>query len=229
MKIVSLIPARGGSKGIPLKNIAQLNGRPLISYVLQASLRSKVDETWVSTDNDVIKNVCLNEDVDVRVLDRPVVLAQDNSSTEDVMLHFAALVDFDVIVLIQLTSPMITSEQINTGLKIFATKEYDSVFSAVKINDMLIWHENSNNCYSPLNYDPLNRGRRQTRENSIFIETGGFFITTRNQLLRSRCRIGGKVGMVEVPFWTFFQVDSPEDLENIEKLIRTGVSCCQDL
>jgi len=227
MKIVSLIPARGGSKGIPMKSLVLLGGRPLISYVLWASMMSKIDETWVSTDNDEIRQASLCEGA--KVLDRPVALAQDDSSTEDVMLHFAGKVDFDVIVLIQPTSPMVTSEQINNGLQMFATGEYDSLFSAVKTNDMLLWYENQTfKRPLPLNYNPSNRGFRQTRERHIFVETGGFYITTRKQLLESRCRVGGRIDIVEVPFWTSFQVDTLEDLENIEKMMRRGISCCQD-
>ncbi len=218
MKTASLIPARGGSKGIPLKNIAQLNGKPLISYVLQASLKSNVNETWVSTDDADIKKVSLEEDLEVRVLDRPPELAQDNSSTEDVMLHFAEHVWFDVIVLIQPTSPMVTAEQIDEGLTIFECGEYDSLFSAVGMKDILIWEEMGFGV-RPLNYDPRNRGRRQTRDDNHFIETGGFYITSRDMLLETRCRVGGKIGVVEVPFWTSFQVDKWEDLKNIERLM----------
>ncbi len=219
MKTVSLIPARGGSKGIPLKNIAQLNGKPLISYTLQASLKSRVDETWVSTDNADIKKECLEEDLEVRVLDRPPELAQDNSSTEDVMLHFAEHVWFDVIVLIQPTSPMVTAEQIDEGLTIFECGGYDSLFSAVGMKDILIWEEMGFDV-RPLNYDPRNRGRRQTRDDNHFIETGGFYITSRDMLLESRCRMSGRIGVIEVPFWTSFQVDRWEDLKNIERLIK---------
>ncbi len=219
MKIVSLIPARGGSKGIPMKNIVLLNGRPLISYVLQASLKSRVNETWVSTDNERIKRASLEEDLEVRVLDRPPELAQDNSSTEDVMLHFAKYVWFDIIVLIQPTSPMITAEQIDEGLTVFECGKYDSLFSVVRTDDMLIW-EKMGFEVRPLNYDPLDRGRRQTRGSGYFIETGGFYITSRDSLLETRCRVGGKIGMVEVPFWTSFQVDKWEDLKNIERLIK---------
>lgn len=220
MKIVSLIPARGGSKSIPMKNIVQLNGRLLISYVLQASLKSKVDETWVSTDNAGIKKVCLDEDIEVRVLGRPPELARDDSTTEDVMLHFANHVWFDVIVLIQATSPMVIAEQIDRGLEIFESGNYDSLFSAVRTDDTLIW-EKKNYAFCPLNYDPWHRGRRQTRESSLFIETGGFYIISREHLLHARCRMSReKIGIVEVPFWTSFQIDDMEDLESVERLMR---------
>ncbi len=218
IKIVSLIPARGGSKGIPMKNIVLLNGRPLISYALQASLRSRVNETWVSTDNERIKRASLEEDLEVRVLDRPPEFAQDVSPTEDVMLHFANCIWFDIIVLIQPTSPMVTAEQIDEGLMVFECGKYDSLFSAVRTDDMLIWEEMGFDV-RPLNYDPRNRGRRQTRDDNYFIETGGFYITSRDMLLESRCRMSGRMGVIEVPFWTSFQVDRWEDLKNIERLM----------
>ena len=216
-KIVSLIPARGGSKGIPMKNIVPLNGRQLISYVLQASLKSRVNETWVSTDNERIKKACLEEDIEVMVWDRPPELTQDGSPTEDVMLHFARHIWFDVIVLIQPTSPMVSAEQIDRGLEIFKNNGYDSLFSAIRTDDILIWEKDSG--FHPLNYDPLNRGRRQTRDDNHFIETGGFYITSRDMLLESCCRMSGRIGVIEVPFWTSFQVDRWEDLKNIERLM----------
>jgi len=219
MKTVSLIPARGGSKGIPMKNIVRLKGKPLVTHVLQASLKSNVDETWVSTDDSLIKRICLEENIEVRVLDRPLKLAQDNSSTESVMMHFAKHVWFDIIVLIQPTSPMVTAKQINKGLKIFGNGDYDSLFSAVRTDDVLIWERMGSDVRS-LNYDPLNRRRRQTRDSDYFIETGGFYITFRDRLLESNCRMSGKIGVVEVPFWTSFQVDTMEDLESIERLVR---------
>jgi len=219
MKTVSLIPARGGSKGIPMKNIVRLKGKPLVTHVLQASLKSNVDETWVSTDDSLIKRICLEENIEVRVLDRPLKLAQDNSSTESVMMHFAKHVWFDIIVLIQPTSPMVAAKQINKGLKIFGNGDYDSLFSAVRTDDVLIWERMGSDVRS-LNYDPLNRRRRQTRDSDYFIETGGFYITFRDRLLESNCRMSGKIGVVEVPFWTSFQVDTMEDLESIERLVR---------
>ena len=219
MKIVSLIPARGGSKGIPMKNIVQLNGRPLISYVLQASLGSRVDETWVSTDNTMIEKVCLRQDKRINILKRPSELARDDSTTEDAMFHFAYWVTFDVVVLIQPTSPMVTSEQIDRGLKTFESGEYDSVFSAAKVNDMLTWKKKEYGLY-PLNYDPWHRGRRQMREEAFFIETGGFYIISREHLLNAKCRMSReRIGVVEVPFWMSFQVDTQEDLKNIERLM----------
>ena len=69
MKVVSVIPARGGSKGIPLKNIVELGGKPLISYTIESSKQSNVDETWVSTDSSEIASVSL--EYGAKVIERP--------------------------------------------------------------------------------------------------------------------------------------------------------------
>ena len=93
-KIVSVILARGGSKGIPQKNITDVNGQPLISYTIETSINSNVSKTWVSTDNDEIKSISLK--YGAKVLDRPLKYATDISKSEDALLHFANNVDFDI-------------------------------------------------------------------------------------------------------------------------------------
>ena len=85
-KSVTLIPARGGSKGIPKKNIIDINGKPLLAYSIEASLDSNVDETWVSTDDDEIAKTA--KEYGARVLRRPDDIARDDSTSESVLLHF---------------------------------------------------------------------------------------------------------------------------------------------
>ena len=87
MKTVAVILARGGSKGVPNKNIKMLGGEPLIYYTINAAKWSDVDEVWVSTDSSVIKS--LSKKFGARVLDRPVNISGDKSSSEEALLHFA--------------------------------------------------------------------------------------------------------------------------------------------
>ena len=111
MRVVSLITARGGSKGIPKKNLIDINGRPLIWYSIRASLDSKVDETWVSTDSEEIQNASVK--AGARVIIRPDDLADDYIMPDEVLLHFAQHVEFDILAFIQPTSPLIKAEYIN--------------------------------------------------------------------------------------------------------------------
>ena len=99
MKAVSVITARGGSKGVPRKNIVDINGRPLISFSIDASLRSIAEETWVSTEDQEIKQVSL--DCGAQVIDRPAHLANDIIMPDAALLHAAEQIEFDILVFIQ--------------------------------------------------------------------------------------------------------------------------------
>jgi CMP-N,N'-diacetyllegionaminic acid synthase len=213
MRICSFIPARGGSKGIPHKNIIDLNGLPLICYSINASLASNVDETWVSTDSEAIRDVA--ELHGANVLRRPAEISGDDCPTEAAIEHFIDNIEPDIVVFLQATSPMTLAEDINKGLDLMSTKQYDSLFSAVKSNDILVWNDKM----EPLNYDPQHRGDRQHRSRYIYIETGGFYIFTSSFFRQTGCRMGGRIGVVEIPFWRSFEIDAREDLHNIERLI----------
>ncbi len=216
-KIVTLIPARGGSKGIRKKNIRDLCGLPLIAYSIIAAYHSKVEEVYVSTDNKEIGQV--SETYGAKVIDRPGIFCRDDSPTEEAVSHFLECIECDVIVLIQATSPMIDSEDIDRGIDKFLEMKYDSLFSAVCPEDMLFWLDGKKGL-KPANYNFKNRMTRQTRKGpKALIESGAFYIFSKEFFMRSTCRLGGKIGYVEVPFWNSFQVDSSEDLHNIYKLM----------
>ncbi len=210
MKIVSVILARGGSKGIPGKNIIDLNGKPLLYYSIQASVDSNVSKTFVSTDDDEISNVAL--DYGISVIDRPDELATDTAQSEDALLHFAEIIDFDKLVFIQPTSPLLKSSDINKGIEMLDS--YDSIFSGYKEE----WTSKWSNDMKPINWDGKNRPRRQDAED-VYVENGAFYITSKDRLLKSGYRYSGKIGCVEMPFNRSFQIDTLEDLELVEKII----------
>jgi CMP-N-acetylneuraminic acid synthetase len=210
MVIKSVLLARGGSKGIPRKNIIDLNGNPLIYYTIKASLDSRVNETWVSTDDDEIEDVCIN--LGCKTLKRPSELSDDKASSESALLHFAEKVDFDILVFIQPTSPLLRSEDINKGLDMM--EYYDSVFSAYKQHWIPYWKQN----ITPDGWVPGKRPRRQDVEER-FVENGSFYITKRESLLISKTRCSGKTGISEMPFYRSFQIDTPEDLEFMKKIM----------
>lgn len=216
-KYVALVPARGGSKGIRHKNIVDVAGRPLLFHVLSAAKRcSQINRVFVSSEDPDI--LTLARDYKVGVVERPVELAQDNTPTEAVIEHFLHGRKCVNVVLIQPTSPLLSPQDLNVGITKFEQGEYDSMFSAVRSNDILVWEENP---LFPVNYDPAHRGRRQTRKDGyILIETGAFFIFSRKMFSEYGCRLGGRVGYCEMPFWRSFQVDTPEDLRCIQVLMN---------
>ena len=211
MKILSVILARGGSKGIPSKNIVDLNGKPLISYTIEASLQSNVDETWVSTDSSEIASV--SSTYGASVIDRPSEISTDTSQSEEALLHAAHDSEFDVVVFIQPTSPLIKSEDINKGLKMM--DKYDSVFSVTKEHWIPRWTMD----VKPFEWEINNRPMRQDKPET-YIENGAFYITKRKNLLESKLRYSGKIGVVEMPLSRSFQIDTLDDLNLINTIIR---------
>lgn len=207
-KIVAIIPARGGSKGIPRKNLIELNGHPLIYYTIKSSLNSKVDETWVSSEDEGILRV--SKEFGAKIIKRPVELATDTASSESVLLHFANIVDFDILVFLQATSPLTIAEDINNAIKML--KDYDSVMSVSELTQF-IWKEGKPT------YDINDRKMRQEL-NPSFIETGALYVTTRKNLLKYKNRIGGKIGFYVIPKIRSFEIDSYEDLELIKKIMK---------
>ena len=210
MKIVSLIPARGGSKEIPDKNIINLKGKPLIYYTIQASKNSSVDETWVSTNSSKIS--VISEGYGANIIKRPNEISKDDSKSEEALIHFAERVDFDILVFIQATSPLLTSKYINLGLDMM--KKYDSVFSVTREH----WIPRWNRKHKPDGWDIQKRPMRQDIEEK-FLENGAFYITKKQSLLKSKLRYSGKIGMVEMPLNLSFQIDTQDDLELVGRLL----------
>jgi CMP-N,N'-diacetyllegionaminic acid synthase len=212
MKIISVIPARGGSKGIPLKNIVDINGKPLISYTIEASLQSNVDETWVSTDSSEISSV--SSTYGASVIDRPSEISTDTSPSEEALLHFARDSDFDIMVFIQPTSPLIKSEDINKGLEMM--DKYDSIFTVHREHWLPRWTLDVKPSGWGMDDWPKRPMRQDVSER--YVENGAFYITTRKNLLESKLRYSGNIGVLELPLEKSFGIDTYEDLEFIRSL-----------
>ena len=138
MNIISIIPARGGSKGIPRKNIKLLNGKPLISYSIDASNScSLIDDTYVSTEDGEISEISKGNNAEV--IERPDELAGDDSSSIDVILHVLDYLENrgklpDLFVLLQPTSPLRTSEDIEASINSFLESDCDSLVSVCELD-----------------------------------------------------------------------------------------------
>ena len=170
---IAFIPVRGGSKSIPLKNIKLLNGKPLVYWTAFAAQKAKcIDEIIIATDSAEIKSTVLDFQFDKLVVyDREPVNAQDASSTESVMLEYinnAGLADSDLFFLIQATSPLLTSVNIEKMYDEFCKNSSDSMFTGVR-EKQFHWIGIDNkiaNGVKPINYDYRNRPRRSIRYNS---------------------------------------------------------------
>ncbi len=211
-KIVALIPLRKGSKSIPLKNIKPIAGKPLCYWVITAAKQcDQIDEVWVSTDGEKIAEI--SRKYGAKIIKRPPEFATDTASTESVMLHFQEKVDFEVLVTIQATSPLLSSQDLSKALKTFDENNLDSLLSAVEFK-RFVWSHN----FKPFNYDPFNRPRRQDFEGS-FLENGAFYITKYEILKNYKNRLGGNIGIYKMSNDTATEIDEPEDWTIVEKLL----------
>ncbi|CAM8355672.1 cytidylyltransferase domain-containing protein [Candidatus Methylopumilus planktonicus] len=214
MNNVSLIPLRGGSKSIPKKNINFLAGKALCAWTLEAAAGCKaINAVYVSTDSEEIADVVQGLDLGLQVIMRPAKYATDEASTEEVMLHFMNQVDFDVLLTIQATSPLLMSRDLDLAIAQFQGQQLDSMLSAVRTK-RFFWQDDA----TPINYDPLHRPRRQDFCGTL-MENGAFYLTRRDILQRYQCRLGGKIGIYEMDELTAVEIDEPEDWDRVERLL----------
>lgn len=223
-KYIAIIPVRGGSKSIPLKNIKPIAGKPLVCWTMEAAIKcEKIEKVYISTDSkEIVKTInsylgTTKKTNKVEVIDRPKETASDTASTESVLLDFANKKDFENLILIQATSPLLEYEDLSKGIKKFEDENYDSLLTAT-IQKRFVWEDDKNGA-KPKNYDYLNRPRRQDFD-GFFVENGAFYITKKDILLENKNRLGGKIGILEMREETNFEIDEPSDWIIIESLLK---------
>jgi N-acylneuraminate cytidylyltransferase len=213
---ISIIPARGGSKGIPKKNVIPFLGQPLISYTIHQSQQSQlIDQTYVSTDNKHIAEV--SREAGANIIERPDELALDTSSTEEALLHALEAIEEspDIIVLLQCTSPLRRPNDIDNTILLVRDEEYNSALSCCE--DHSFYWQYEDRSAEPINYDPSERKRRQEIE-QWYQENGSIYVTERDILKKEKSRLGGKVGVHEMPKEMSFEIDTPEDYRIVEAI-----------
>lgn len=217
-KYIAFIPVRGGSKSIPFKNIKLLAGKPLVYWTIRAAqLSEKISKIYVSTDSPKIKEVVNKFNFHkLQVLDRSKNSASDTASTESAMLEFASQYEFENIILLQATSPLTTSQDIDGAITLYE-KGYDSVLSAVN-QKRFLWQTQKQNAVS-LNYNIFKRPRRQEFEGQV-VENGAIYITSKVRLLKTKNRISGKIKIYKMAENTYFEIDEPSDWIIMEALMR---------
>ncbi len=217
---IAFIPVRGGSKTIPGKNIKPICGRPLIHWVMDAAAGcTHISRVYVATDAPAIAETARAYGSEkVITVTRGADTATDTASTESAMLEFARTVEFDDIVLIQATSPLLERQHLEDGISLYRSSGADSLISVVR-QKRFLWEPHPHGAI-PINYDPRHRPRRQDF-NGYLVENGAFYVTTRAGLLASGCRLSGKVALYEMPDQTYFELDEPTDWTIVEGLLRT--------
>ncbi|MBE8727785.1 acylneuraminate cytidylyltransferase [Flavobacterium hungaricum] len=218
MKKTAIIPLRKNSKGIPGKNKKKMLGRPLFSWVLGEAIFSELDEVYVFTDDHEIIEYIKREyswSPKVKTLLRNDENASDTASTESAMLEFAEQIqnDFDILCLLQATSPMTSAADINAVLGEILINKKESALTVVNTH-RFIWNSDG----TPSNYDVFNRPRRQDFE-GLLIENGAVYATTKEAFLKSKNRVSDSIGLVKMPEESLVEIDSLSDWEIVEKLL----------
>ncbi len=222
MKTIAFIPVRGGSKSIPLKNIKPFCGKPLVCWNIEAlETCPKVDQVVVATDSDEIWTTVEKQNYKKTILyRRSAENACDTASTESVMLeyiHDAKLAEENIFMLVQATSPLTETIHFSEALQMYSKGEYDSILTCVR-NFRFFWNEDG----TSMNYDYMNRPRRQNFS-GMLMENGAFYINTVKNILDNGNRLGGKIGIYEMPEYTATEIDEPDDWIILENLMRKYV------
>lgn len=228
--ILGLIPARGGSKSIPLKNVVSLNGSPLISYVIKAAKRcSSIDRIICSTDNGEIAGVC--SDLDIAISERPEKLAQDDSNVVDVVIDLVdnlyreeGYMPF-AVALLQPTSPFVLAEHIDICTELLIENpDASSVQTISKFphNYHAFNQRVFENGFVDFRFSEERRACYNKQTKPDFFKFGNLIITKTRALLEDREVFAQPSIGHEIPFYYAHDLDGPEDLEMAEWYIERG-------
>jgi len=222
LRCVAVIPARGGSKGIPRKNVLPLGGLPLIAHTILAARQSRhVGRVVVSTDDDEISEVAVRYGAEV--VRRPPELATDQASSESALLHALDVLGptldpaTDLLAFLQCTSPLTTSEHIDGTIDALLSADADSAFTAASFHGFL-WGEDAAGEAVPILHEKARRLRRQEREPQ-FIETGAVYVMRIEGFLAAKHRFFGHTVLHELPASTVLELDSLDDFARAQRVM----------
>lgn len=228
MKTVAFIPARGGSKGVPGKNVRDFMGMPLIVHSIeQALLTDGVDEVYVSTDDEAIATV--SRVAGAQTIYRPVEISGDTATTESAIEHaFSYFEENEIIVdrmiLLQCTSPLRPDNGIAEALERFDKGNCDSLVS-ISPTHRFFWKINGDDAIAE--YDYLNRPRRQdmTADDIRYVENGSLYIFSAEHFKSVGNRLGGKMGYVIFDEEYSLEIDTETDFKMLEDIAeRLGLA-----
>jgi CMP-N-acetylneuraminic acid synthetase len=206
MKILAIIPARGGSKGIPRKNITPLLGKPLISYIIEAAKASKyINQIVVSTDDAEIASISVEYGVEICM--RPPEISGDHAKSEDALLHVLSQYSCDIVVFLQCTSPLTATEDIDGTIEALLNNNTETALSVIPFHYFL-WTPDGNG----INHDKRIRLLRQEREPQ-YLETGAIYVMRAEGFLKTKHRFFGTTAIYETPAERRLEIDEPFDLE----------------
>jgi N-acylneuraminate cytidylyltransferase len=216
LNVACIIPARGGSKGIPGKNIRTIAGKPMLQWSIeQAKCSPSLNhEIFVTSDSSEILDVATS--CGAKAILRPEELSGDLASSESAIKHAVETIEaergdkLDYIVFLQATSPVRNDDDIEKAIQLFLAEDADSLLSVCPLQDYFLWDKVDGN-YTGINFDYKNRKRRQDIPET-YLENGSLYIFKRNILFEENNRLGGKISVYPMDKKRSHQIDNEEDI-----------------
>ena len=208
---IAIILARGGSKGIPGKNIKYFLGKPLLAWtVIQAKISKNISKVYLSSDSDKILKI--GEKYGAIAVKRPKNISGDKARSEEAVLHLLQNLDYnpDGVVMLEPTAPLRDIQDIDNCINDFYLNKWDSGFSGAILEDFLIWKFNKKNKLLPINYNFKKKVPRQLRDPEV-VENGSIYIFTSKSVKKNNNRFGGKIGFSINQIWQSFEIDNIQD------------------
>lgn len=223
MECLAIIPARGGSKGIPHKNVQLLAGKPLIAHSIEQARRSRfVNRVITSTDDTKIADI--SKQYGAEVVWRPTKISGDKASSESALLHVLEHLkhteDYepDIIAFLQCTSPLTLAEDIDGTIQVLLEEDADSCLAVTPFHYFL-WRQDKSGDVVGINHNKHVRPLRQESEPQ-YLETGAIYVMRTSGFIQARHRFFGKTAMYVIPPERRLEIDDPVDFEIAEVLMR---------
>jgi len=226
MNILAITPARGGSKGVPRKNIKPLLGKPLVQHTIKAAQACPLITRYiVNTEDEEIRKIV--ESLGVETQNRPEEFWHDNTFQEvDRLLQWSVKdieekgFKVDIAVLLYPTSPLRKTEHITKCIDLVLNKGYDSALTLYEDRSYIWKRIDKQEGVEPVNYDPKKRGPNQLEGWNQWKENKAVYVMKRDLLINTGCRLGGKIGFVEMSKLESIDIDKPEDFYLAELVLK---------
>lgn len=228
MKVLGVIAARGGSKGVPLKNVKHLNGRPLIEYTINAALKADLSRLIVSSDNEIIIDIATTLGVTAPFV-RPFELSTDTARSIDVAYHALITCEelysevFDAVLFLQPTTPLRTAEDINNSIQLLrVNSDADSVIGVVDVQGhhpaRMKFVRNGVLIDPPFCEEYENQNRQELEP--MYIRNGAIYLTRRSTIINRSFKGNCSLAYM-MPISRSINIDNLDDFNFAEYLIKS--------
>ena len=217
MEILAIIPARGGSKGIPNKNIQNVGGIPLVVRTINAALKSKlINKIIVSTDDNRIADVAIDNGVEV--VKRPSNISGDTASSElallDTLMQIKNRDNYvpEIIVFLQCTSPFTVLDDIDGTINSLVSNDADCALAVTKFDHFLWKYDKNKDSLIGVNHDEKKQRKCRQELSTQYLETGSVYVMKTKEFIKYKKRFFGRIAYHVIPKHRVFEIDEPVDL-----------------